>query len=69
VGWIDGHMFADANNELWLDAIRSAARCQLRAERVAEYWAVCSSRWGKKPPDAYPTFEQWLAQADAFVTK
>jgi hypothetical protein len=69
VAWIDSHVFADADNELWLDAIRSTARCHLRAERFAEYWAACSSRWAKKPPDLYPTFEQWLAQADAFVMK
>ena len=68
VAWIEAHIFADAKDASWLDAVRDAARSHLRAERIAAFWAVCSSQWGRKPPDSYPTFEQWLRDADAFVT-
>jgi len=67
--WIENHMFADAKKASWLDAVRAAARAHLRGERVAAYWAVCNSRWGDTRPDAYPGFERWLQDADAFVAK
>lgn len=69
LAWIESHVFLDAKNSSWLDAVRRAARTHLRGERIADYWAACNSLWGKKPPASYPTFEQWLKDADAFVTK
>ena len=66
VGWIESHHFRDATNASSLDVIRDAARTHLRGERIAEYWAECSARWRKNPPALYPTFEQWLRNADAY---
>jgi hypothetical protein len=66
LAWIEAHILADATNAS-LDAVRDSARTDFRGERIAEYWAHCSSRWRKHPPDPYPDFEQWLQDADAFV--
>ena len=41
----------------------------VRGERIAAYWAYCSSRWSEAPPDHYPGFEDWLRDADAFVAR
>ena len=68
LAWIEAHHFA-TNPNTSLDALRAAARSHLRGERIAAYWARCSSMWKKRPPSPYPTFEEWLRQADVFVTK
>jgi hypothetical protein len=67
LSWIENHVFSDAKEKPWLDAVRDAARAHLRGERIAEYWAVCSSQWRERPPASIPGFEQWLPDADAFV--
>jgi hypothetical protein len=66
LAWIENRLLADATRVSSLDAVRDAARSHLRGERVAEYWANCSSRWVKSPPALYPSFEQWLRDADAY---
>lgn len=67
LAWIESHFFAEAKSDL--DAVRAAARNHLRGERIAAYWAHCSSRWSQAPPNHYPSFEEWLRDADAFVTR
>jgi hypothetical protein len=69
IGWIGQHQYARTESDADLDAVRAAARVHLRGERIAAYWAHCSSRWKKRPPIRYPGFEEWLREADAFVTK
>jgi hypothetical protein len=69
LAWIETHIVADAIRGPSPDAIRDSARTHLRGERIAEYWADCSSRWQKSPPTVYPSFEQWLQDADAFVAR
>ena len=69
LAWIDDHIFAEAKAASSLNAIRDAARTHLRGERIAAYWADLTSRWGKAPPNSYPAFEEWLQDADAFVTR
>jgi hypothetical protein len=69
LAWIETHVFSDASKALSLDVIRDTARTHLRGERIAEYWAHCSSRWQKSPPIAYPDSEQWLQHADVFVAE
>lgn len=64
--WIEGHAFAEAPGSL-TDDIRAAAHSHLRGERIAEYAAECSLRWGRQRPLTFPAFEQWLADADGFV--
>ena len=66
LAWIEIHILADAARASSLDAVRDAARSHLRGERIAEYWADCSSRCRKSPPAPYPSFEQWLRDADAY---
>jgi hypothetical protein len=66
LAWIETHVFADATKASSLDAVRDAARRHLRGERIAEYWADCSSRWRKSQPTPYPSFEQWLRDADPY---
>jgi hypothetical protein len=69
LAWIESHAFAEAARASSIDAVRDAARTPLRSERIAEYWADCSSRWRKNPPAPYPSYERWLQDADAFVSK
>ena len=69
LAWIEEHLFADAAKASSLAAVRDAARTHLRGERVAEYWADCSTRWRTSPPGSYPDFERWFQGADAFVTQ
>ncbi len=69
LAWIEDHIFSEAKTDSRLDAIRSASRTHLRGERIAAYWADCSSRWAKAPPNAYPSFEDWLRGADGFVIR
>jgi hypothetical protein len=67
--WMEAHAFAEMANSSMLDVVRGAARNHLRSERIAEFWAACSSQWKNRPPDSYPAFEEWLKDADAFVRR
>jgi hypothetical protein len=69
LAWIERHQLGRTTSDVDLDAVRAAARTHLRGERIAAYWAHCSSRWKTRPPGRYPGFEEWLREADAFVTK
>ena len=69
LAWIEEHFRADGTKVSSIDGVRDAARTHLRGERIAEYWAGCSSRWQKNPPNPYPGFKQWLQEADAFVAQ
>lgn len=69
LAWIERHQLARTTSDVDLDAVRAAARTHLRGERIAAYWAHCSSQWKTRPPGRYPGFEEWLTGADAFVTK
>ena len=69
LAWIEHHHFAKAKAQGRLEALRAAARSHLRGERIATYWEHCSSKWGAVPPKSYPDFEEWLGDADEFVTK
>jgi hypothetical protein len=67
LSWIETHIFADTKEKSWLDTVRDGARTHLRGERLAAYWAFCSSQWRKNPPASNPSFNEWLQQADAFL--
>lgn len=62
--WIEGH--AEVSEPL-TDDVRAAARSHLRWERITEYAAECSLRWGRQLPPTFPSFELWLADADGFI--
>lgn len=61
--WIEANHFAGAG----IQALRVAARSHLRSERINRYRTECEYAWRRNPPDPFPTFEQWLQDADAFV--
>jgi hypothetical protein len=65
LAWIEGHHFAQPD----LDGVRAVARTHIRGERIAAHWAYCNSHWRAKPPSPYPEFDEWLREADAFVSK
>jgi hypothetical protein len=67
VYWIEEHQFGDAVRGSWLETLRNTARRHVRNERIVAYWAECDDRWHRAPPPAWPTFEEWLAAADAYV--
>lgn len=69
LAWIEASFFGEPRAASCLDAIRDAARTHLRGERIAAYWADCSSRWRTRPPDPFPSFDEWLQMADDFVTQ
>jgi hypothetical protein len=66
---IESHQLPRTTSGVDTDAVRLAARTHLRGERIAAYWVYCSSSWKSTPPRRYPGFEEWLREADAFVTK
>jgi hypothetical protein len=67
LAWMETHILAVGTRSSSLDAVRDAARTHLRGERIAEYWAYCSSRLRRDAPIPNPRFEQWLQDADVFV--
>ncbi len=66
IAWIEGDLSSDRAS---IATVRQAARRHLRAERILAYWSECTTRWRTKRPASYPSFEDWLADADAFATK
>ena len=69
LAWIEERVFPEVRTGCSLDDIRASARTHLRGERIAAYWANCASRWAKAPPKSFPNFEEWLKDADEFVTR
>lgn len=62
--WIDEHFFSQAVRDSLIEDLRADAHRQLRSERVVDYWTRVHMNAAK---ETLPTFEQWLAGADAFV--
>lgn len=67
LAWIEDHHFAEGEVHDRLEVLRAAARTHLRGERIAAYWAHCSGDAALSK--SCPGFEQWLRDADAFVTR
>lgn len=63
--WIEQHFFGPELKDESIDALRRAAHRTLRSERVADYWASHKQSAG----GPLPTYELWLADADAFVIR
>lgn len=64
-GWIERHFFAEAIQDASIEGLRAAAHRTLRSERIIDYWASQGVAAGSQ----LPTYEQWLAEADAFVVR
>ena len=67
--WIDIHSFGEAVRDQGLEPVHATARRDLRSERVVDYWSKWSTETGYNLPRSLPSFEQWLAAADAFVVR
>jgi hypothetical protein len=65
--WIEDHEFARAKEQGWFDALAYQARLHPRRARVLEYWHHWESNRSNRPRSPYPSFEQWLAAADAYT--
>jgi hypothetical protein len=65
--WVEDHEFASAKQNSWLHALRNFANRHVRTERIVAYWVECDTAWRKSPPPQYPSFADWIAEADAFV--
>jgi len=65
--WVEQHHFAEAVQGSWLQSLRDAAREHLRDQRINAYWADCDVRWRHRRPATFPSFDEWLAAADAYV--
>lgn len=65
--WISDHYFSDAKEEGWFDALLLRAGDHPRAIRTMEYADHWEGTWGPRLSEPYPPFEEWRANADAFV--
>jgi hypothetical protein len=65
--WIANRYLEEEKTEGWFKAILLDARKHPRAIRTMEYADQCQERWGARQPDPYPSFEEWRANADAYV--
>ena len=65
--WIGDHLFRDAKQEGWFDAILIQARSHPRAIRTMEYADHCDEVWESELPKTYPLFEDWRRDADSYV--
>lgn len=62
--WIEGHIFAFADREGWLNAITFYAARDPRSHRAEAYWRECHAKWKERKPSQYPTLEEWKLAAD-----
>ncbi len=66
LSWGEAHLFGEAIDEGWFEAVILYARRHPRDVRTAEYWADWSDRWDKTL-EPYPSFEEWRQAADGYV--
>ncbi len=65
--WVGDHIFRDAQQEGWFDAILVQVRSHPRAIRTMEFADHCDDVWESEPPKPYPLFEEWRRDADSYV--
>jgi len=65
--WVGDHLFRDAQEEGWFDAIHVRVRSHPRAIRTMEFADHCDDVWESVPPKPYPLFEEWRRDADCYV--
>ena len=61
--WIDEHVFAFAGEGGWLPAITFYAVREARYGKVSAHWSECVKDWRDARPPSYPSFEEWLRDA------
>ena len=57
--WIHTHIFRQAREEGWLDALTFFGVRDLRSQAAWAFWEHCEREWRRKRPRRYPTFEKW----------
>ena len=65
--WVGDHLFRDAQQEGWFDAILVRVRSHPRAIRTMEFADHCDDVRESVPPKPYPLFEEWRRDADSYV--
>lgn len=65
--WVGDHLFRDAQQEGWFDAILVRVCSHPRAIRTMEFADHCDDVWESVPPKPYPLFEEWRRDADSYV--
>jgi hypothetical protein len=64
--WIHTHIFPQAREEGWLDALTFFGVRDLRSQAAWAYWEHCDRKWRRKRPRLYPTFENWWQEAQKY---
>jgi hypothetical protein len=64
--WIDLNAFREPSEEGWLIAVEYYASRDLRWEQAWLYWEYCDEHWQKTRPAAYPSFDEWRHQVQAW---
>jgi hypothetical protein len=64
--WIDLNAFREPTEEGWLIAVEYYASRDLRWEQAWLYWEYCDEHWQKTRPAAYPSFDEWRHQVQAW---
>lgn len=61
--WIDEHIFGFAAQAGWLPAVTFYAVREPRYGKVSAHWSECVKKWREATPPEYPSFEEWLREA------
>jgi len=61
--WVDGRIFAFAQQEGWFSAITFYAARDPRSHRAEAYWRECHAQWKLRRPSTYPRLEEWRLAA------
>ena len=61
--WVDGRIFAFAQQEGWFSAITFYAARDPRFHRAEAYWRECHAQWKLRRPSLYPRLEEWRLAA------
>ena len=63
LAWIEGHFFADAKNEGWLNAVTYYAARDPRCLRAGAYWSEFVRHSKKATSRSFVPFQDWLRAA------
>ena len=66
LAWGEAHLFSEAIDDGWFEAVILYARRHPRDVRTAEYWVDWSDRWDRTL-EPYPSFDEWHRAADEYV--
>ncbi len=68
--WGSDHLFTDARQEGWFDALVYCSQAHPRSVRTIDYWVFYwDEHWSRLPLASYPSFREWRHAADGFVVE